>query len=336
MEVKLNSSDLFKGIILIVVTVVVMFCYNSYTNKSKDNTITKLTTKLSDNAIIIENIKADNSKVNKLLSDLKLINKEQSKFIKSIEVINKNKGSVINGVGIVSAEAGRTVTRHSNKSAITKTPNKTGDVVEDARRRKLEYKFTKIYGKDSNNNDLLVAWAMYFPNQDDPIKAWRTGTYPIEFNATIIESENINGTFDRAVEVHITNNNQKETRDKEFPISITDIKWEKVKISDKSMLWLNPRLGLGANITDKFISPKIDLSLSSYGKTSVDMDWRFFTFGVGAHKSDNTSTIVGSFEPVLWNIGKVVPIIENVFIGPAVTFDFKTNVNYGISLSVPF
>lgn len=336
MKLELGSSDILKGVLLVVVTVIVMFYYNSFTNRTNSTDVIRLTTKLSENAILIENIKADNVKVNKLLAEIRSKSKEQAKFIDKVNTINKNKGSKIEEIGAIVAKSGRTVTRHSNKSAITRAPRKTGDSNEDARRSKLEYAFTKIYSKDSNGNDLLLAWAMYFPKQDDPSKLWRTGTYPIEFNATIIESENVNGTFDRAVEVHIANNNQKETKDKDFPISIADVQWEKVSINSKSMMWWNPRFGLGANITNSFLSPRVDFSLSSYGRTVVDMDWRFMSLGVGAYKDGASTEPVIVFEPVSWNIGKALPIIENVFIGPCITYNPKSNINYGIGLSVPF
>jgi hypothetical protein len=247
----------------------------------------------------------------------------------------KEKDAKIDELGLTIAKLERTVNK--SPSSIDKDPLKTGDAEEDARRDKLKYSFTKIYSKDAKGQEFPVAWAMYFPNEDDTNKKWRVGTYPLEFHQTIVESENPDGTFNRAVEFHIENNKNKETKGIEFPVKLTDVKWEKMELKDKSISWWNPRLGLGAVSTNGLFGPKIDLSISSYGRTKVDMDWRFLTFGLGVYKDvDDVSKMFGTFEPFSWNLGKALPLIENVFIGPVITYDSEFDRNYGLSISVPF
>lgn len=336
MKLKLGTGNILKGVGIIVLIVIIAVYYKMYSSiKDYRNINAELTYKISENYVIMEDIKASNKEALALIKSLKDKNGEQAKFISSITSINKNKGSSISGIGVTKSTIKKTVDRNSNSSAITKTPTATGDIKEDKRRNKLEYAFTKIYAKDSNNNPIPTAWAMYFPNENDLNKKWRTGTYALNFHHTIIESENKDGTFDRAVEVHVVNKVVDEKNAKEYPITVSSIEWERMEIQTKNMSWLNPRFGLGANFTN-YLSPKIDLSVASYGRTFVDMDWRFLTVGVGAFKTDKKTEIVLSFEPVSYNFGKLLPLIENVFVGPIITYDSNSKTSYGISMSIPF
>jgi len=113
--------------------------------------------------------------------------------------------------------------------------------------------------------------------------------------------------------------------------------WAKSEKNDKSFYLWNPRLGIGGLATNDFAAPKLDISLSSYGKTKRDMDWRFITLGVGYsnYESDNKDFIF-EFSPAQWNFGNVVPLIENAFIGPSIGWVIPGNTSFGFSISVPF
>ena len=103
----------------------------------------------------------------------------------------------------------------------------------------------EIYSKDAKGNDIPIAWAMYFPNQDSD-KKWKTGSYPLEYYTTVVESENKDGSFSRAAEAHIENNATKESKGKEYPIEITDFKWEKFERKEKSFSWWNNKATIRA------------------------------------------------------------------------------------------
>jgi hypothetical protein len=71
----------------------------------------------------------------------------------------------------------------------------------------------------------------------------------------------------------------------------------------------------------------------SYGKTNVDMDWQFLTVGLGSDGDD----FYGFLEPVSWNIGKPLPLVDNLFVGPAVSYDFSdSSIGGGINFRIPF
>lgn len=337
MELKTNVWDVTKSVVAIALVIFVWFHGTALINSFRsDNSIPEeIKIQLQQNQVLIQNLRASNSEFKALVSKLIDQNGQQADLIDKVNKENAKKGARLEEIGVTIANLERSVNRLSNSSATTNAAPKTGDSEEDKRRDKLTNYFTKIYSKDADGKEFPIAWAMYFPNEDNPAKKWRTGTYDLEFHETIIESENKDGTFSRAVEVHVENNKQKETKGQEFPIKLSSVEWEKTEVRDKSMSWWNPRLGLGCTSSSEDIAPKIDLSVASYGKTRVDMDWRFLTFGVGLVKSESTE-LIGSFEPFSWNAGKALPLVENIFIGPVVTMGSKANTGYGVSLSIPF
>ena len=196
---------------------------------------------------------------------------------------------------------------------------------------KLDHHFIKIYNTAADGNEFPAAWAMFHPNQPDPSKLWKVGTFNQEFYVDIIETENRDGTYNRYVELSVENNKNSETKGKVFPIEIVDVKWAKNPIKHKRFSW-NPRLSMCGVITTESIYPGLGLSFFSYGKTTGDMDWLFLSAGIGGNQ-DNIHCFLTPFS---WNFGKAVPLIENAFIGPVVGVNTKSGIEYGVNLSIPF
>jgi len=59
--------------------------------------------------------------------------------------------------------------------------------------------------------------------------------------------------------------------------------------------------------------------LFSYGRTKVNPDWSFVGVGVGFESRNNNAALVLS--PVNYNIGKSLPIVRNIYVGPTVGLD---------------
>lgn len=57
------------------------------------------------------------------------------------------------------------------------------------------------------------------------------------------------------------------------------------------------------------------ISLMGYGKTENDLDWRFIRFGFTIAQKPGID-----FVPVLWNLGGPIPLVSNLWIGPALTW----------------
>jgi hypothetical protein len=339
MVVSTNVWDITKSISAIVLVIFGIYYGKQFIDKSKYNKEIPpaVLLQLDANKVMLQNLTSNDQAAKELIKQLQDAKGEQAEFLKYVMAENKKKNAQLEEVGVVVAKLDRTVTKLREEATVAKVAPKTRDATEDARRDKLSYEMKEIYSKDAKGNNLPIAWAMYFPNQDSD-KKWKTGSYPLEYYTTVVESENKDGSFSRAAEAHIENNATKESKGKEYPIEITDFKWEKFERKEKSFSWWNPRLGLGLTTTNNDIAPKLDFSIASYGKTSVDMDWRFLTFGVGAVQSgsNNSWKTIGSFEPFSWNVGKVLPLIKNMFIAPTVTYDSDAEISIGAGVSIPF
>ena len=332
--------DITKSLAVILLVVILWVkIIPIFENKSSVNyeTPPEVLVQLTDNQWQIRNLQANNAEAKALIARLEAERGQQAQLIEFVKAQNAEKDARLEEIGVVVAELQRTVEKLRTASTVAKTPEKTGDPEEDKRRELLAYEMKKIYAKDALDQEFPVAWAMNFPNQT-PDKRWKSGTYPQEYHVTVIETENEDGTFDRAAEFHIENNTNKETKGKEFPIALKSFEWEKFEIKEKKFSWWNPRLGFGGTFTGEDMAPKIDFSFSSYGRTKRDMDWRFFTFGIGAAKAEEGDEwkAIGSFAPFSWNIGTELPLIENLFIEPIVTYDSDNKTSFGVGVSIPF
>lgn len=200
--------------------------------------------------------------------------------------------------------------------------------------KKTDHHFIKIYKTASDGKELPWAWAMFHPNQVEG-KLWKVGTYPIKFETDIIETENDKGKYNRYVELNMVNDQMKETKGNRYPIKISSVEWAKNPITTKQFYWWNPRIGFQGLFTNELFAPGFNVSLSSYGRTKRDMDWRFLTFGLGAYSEDDSTEAVFNFTPVEWNVGNIIPIIENLFFGPTAAWDTDGEVSYGVGFSIP-
>lgn len=197
--------------------------------------------------------------------------------------------------------------------------------------KETDHHFIKIYNTAADGTEFPVCWSMFHPNREDPNRFWKTGTFNLEFYVDIIETEKRDGTFNRYVELSIENNKNSETKGKVFPVKITDIKWAKNPIKDKRFSW-NPRLSMCGVATTESVYPGLGISFFSYGKTTGDMDFKFLSIGIGG----NADMVNCFFEPLSWNFGKAIPLIENAFVGPVIGVNTKSEIEYGMNISIPF
>ena len=83
--------------------------------------------------------------------------------------------------------------------------------------------------------------------------------------------------------------------------------------------WWNPHLDLLGGIAFKpDVSPHVELGLSvmSWGKTADDMHWRFLRVGVGVVGRELSL----SLSPAMYNIGKPLPLVSNLWLTPTVGY----------------
>lgn len=117
-------------------------------------------------------------------------------------------------------------------------------------------------------------------------------------------------------------------KNKTYNIDILSSEFSQTQLKN-SMFWFNPILDfnvfLGGEIykfnNNENISYGVDagLSLSSYGETRADSWFRLFRLGIGY---DFGRHLVGlSVAPIMFNAGKPLPLLTNLYIGPRLSVD---------------
>ncbi len=111
-------------------------------------------------------------------------------------------------------------------------------------------------------------------------------------------------------------------------------KFEVVRTSDEPAAKLslfNPRLDLGVAtvFSNRFtFGPRavLGVSLASYGYSKSDPTWRFARIGMDIAKD----SLGLSLAPILYNIAKPLPLVNNLWIGPAAGYDLNDKYWYGL------
>lgn len=191
-----------------------------------------------------------------------------------------------------------------------------------------DYQETVIKKTLEDGSELPVAWAMYSPNIEGEEK-WTTGSYPIKIHTKVAIGENEDRS-DAYVESYMTSDVFNADKGKKFPITVDSVEW--VQAPPKEKRWMfNPRVSLGFGVTNGIMA-SLETSFFSYGRTKGDMDWRFLSLGIGA-SSDHEYLY---FAPVEYNVGKALPIIENLFISPFIGVDDDNSTIWGAQIQIPF
>lgn len=301
--------DITKSFGVVAMVVIIGYCGFKFVNKP--TTPPPDMAKFEHVAKVI--VQENNKQFKSLIKQLELQNN------KSIEAAKAHNNEKIKEVGTIVASMKQTVDKWA----------KSNHTYKEGTDNKHAHEFIKIYKKDADGNKFPIAWAMYHPNRE-PGKRWKTGTYPLDLQATVVETENEEGKSNVYVDLFAENNQMKETKGKKFPLDVKDVQWVRKEIKDKKFSF-NTRLGFTGFIGTE-IYPGLDVSLFSYGRTKRDLDWRFVAFGIGGNKEN----LYGYFSPVQYNIGNFVPLIENMYIGPFISIDEQSEREYGGGISVLF
>jgi len=203
-----------------------------------------------------------------------------------------------------------------------------GAIYKDAQDSSKDYVETVIKKKLSDKSEIPWGWAMYSPNIQGAEK-WTTGTYPVKIHTKIAIGKNKDRS-DAMVEAYMTSDIFKADKGKKFPLDISSVSWVEQPPGEKSFMF-NPRLSIGMNIGSE-VYPALEVSFFSYGETKGDMDWRFLGLGFGATGNHRYLTLA----PVEYNIGKPLPLMENLFFAPYIGLDENSNTIWGGQLHLPF
>lgn len=310
MSFTTSCWDITKSIAVIGIVLIIGYCGFKFVNKP---TLPPVLDTEKIGQVVRTTIQENNKYFE---SRIKYLEGKQNESLK----VAKERDEKIKEVGTVVAGMKQTVDKWAQSNHTYKEGTDS----------KHAHEFIKIYKKDVKGNKYPVAWAMYHPNRE-PGKRWKTGTYPIDINATVIETENEKGNPNVYVDLFAENNQMKETKGKQFPLDVKDVKWVRKKPKDKKFSF-NTRLGFSGFVGSEVIYPGVDISLFSYGRTKRDLDWRFASFGLGGANDE----IYGYFSPIQYNIGNFVPLVENMYIGPFISVDGEFDYLCGGGMSVLF
>lgn len=162
-------------------------------------------------------------------------------------------------------------------------------------------------------------------------KPWSLDVLPRNYFVTNIISQDEEG---RDI---IYNKFEIEVNGKKYPVNIS--KSETLQKVPESEFWFNPRLylgvGVGPTIVNKVsaeVIPYLDVSLFSYGKNKAESTWTFLGLGLGMHAINKTPAL--TLNPVSYNVGEPLPLVDNLFIGPSVSVDTEANVSVFGSIRV--
>jgi hypothetical protein len=328
--------DIFKSAFVVFLAVVIWVKMDGWVNSmaSKSSGITESTiTRIASNMIMQQNI-ASKAEFNKFKKE---ISERQSRYASDTDTkiksalntaleYNKKTGAQLTALGETVSQMNTSFKETIGKFYKDPTTDKPST---------RDYEDYDLERKMSDGSILPEGWVKYHPNWKGPDKLVQYH-YPLKYYTTIVRSQHEDGAYAYNVEAWVENDFVKKSKGIKYPLKLQSVHFEEIPLKDKKWRW-NPRLGLGAGITSKALFPSLDISAFSYGLTKVDMDWRFLTLGVGYAGLGNTDTkFIGSFTPVQYNLGKVLPFVENLFLGPGVSVDTDSDIGYGGIISVPF
>jgi hypothetical protein len=117
-------------------------------------------------------------------------------------------------------------------------------------------------------------------------------------------------------------------------IKLTEFKTVMEDLTMDHFMWWNPHVDIAAYLLvnknplrEPLLGASLGLSLAGYGITDNDLQARFarFSFDLG-------NTVGIGFEPVSYNLGELIPLISNLWLGPHVTYDFSKGWFGGFTL----
>jgi len=334
LEFKMSLWDIFKSAFVVFIALTIWVKADGWIDRMSDkgSGITESTvTRIASNMLLQQNI-ASKAEFNKFKSE---IAERESRYstdtdtkiasaLNSALEYNKKTGAQLTALGETVAQMNT-----SFKETVASITYK------DEEQPSRSFEDYDLERKMEDGSMLPVGWAKYHPDWegDDKLMQYH---YPLKYYTTITRSQHEDGAFAYNAEVWVENDFVKRSKGIKYPIKLESLHFEEMPLKDKKWRW-NPRLGLSAGFTTEALFPSLDVSMFSYGLTKVDMDWRFLTLGMGVagFGSDNT-TLIGSFTPVQYNLGKFIPLVENLFFGPAASIDNNSDIGYGGVFSVPF
>ncbi len=162
-------------------------------------------------------------------------------------------------------------------------------------------------------------------------KPWSIEVFPRAYSSTTVLGEDESGRHYAYSKFEI------ETDGKKYTIPITNARI--VEEYPTAKFSFNPRIYLGIDggmITNSpahaELTPNVGLSFFSYGQTKVSPQWSFLTLGLGYATQQQAPVLILS--PINYNVGKNLPLVDNLHVGPSVSIDADRNLGLYLGVRV--
>lgn len=275
---------------------------------------------------LAENVaRAQTEIVSRIQSDQGAVNQHVLDLIKS-------NGEQIRAIGAIQAGMHETLSRRLNVESSHEYKAGTGDPNEQY----FEKIMTSAKDEKGNTIEIPIAWAIYYPNRN-PKERWKTGIYPLEYFARIVQAEQTTGQLNTYVEAWAENNKDPESRGEKLPLKINQAEFKELRETTERMFWWDPKLDFGLGWTGRnpaAVNFGLGFSAMGYGRTENDLKWRFLR--IAAMTDSQFENYYGALSPVGYNLGELLPVISNFWIFPELTCSQDGKLGAGISLSFMF
>lgn len=188
------------------------------------------------------------------------------------------------------------------------------------------------YGYLKNRQDFKLTES--FGNIQVPIgevgfSAWKANPWNYDIKSRTYNVSSVVGT-DENQRQYFYNKFSVTVDNKTYDIKI-DSATTKQEYPMAKFYWWNPRIFLGldaglnlSNINGEF-TPDINIGIMSYGKFKNQPDFSFLQLGIGFGVVSNKPQVI--IMPAAYNIGKHIPLMNNMYLGPAMHFGINGDIS---------
>lgn len=265
-----------------------------------------------------------------------LTKKDLEKFAKDVDIkldpIKRdldNFDAKIEGISYLSViSIGSSETKLPSNNTIPKPPDEPG--VDPKNPDPFKYMSnTQVLNLSEPFSDKSVPWGQV------KFSAWRKNPWDLDVYEREYTVVNVLGV-DENDRHYVYSKFSIETNGKKYDLKINEAKF--VEEYPSSSFRFNPALFLGLDggvylkNPDWEVTPNLQMALFSYGRTKRTSDWTFL--GVGAGYQINNDTFSLMMSPVNYNVGQHLPLVNNIFVGPSLSYDFKSNFSVSLGMRV--
>jgi len=197
------------------------------------------------------------------------------------------------------------------------------------------YEYTKaIQYKDLSLGKMPYGQAQFDASKDKP---WSLvyDNIDVKVKTIVGQQDTDNGLLVFYHTISTENKSRPELAGKEYKLKVVSSQYKQTTESTEEFYAWSPHLHLGITngfmfgVGDNFYRFGADLGLTimGYGRTKDDQEWRFIKLGIGLNTKENPYL---TLEPVLYNIGKFLPLISDLWVSAGALYDS----HWGIGLSI--